>query len=85
MKNFVNFDIDNGAIKELFETAKEWTDNPNLSKEEFVDNLLAEEFNVHINFGGSFEIRFWTNGMFTDHNLVWDVNNGVCTAAYLAG
>lgn len=75
----------NKAASSELEYAKQWTNNPNLTKQEFTDNLLAESFNILIVADDSYEIWFWTNGMFTDHNLVCDVNDGVCTSVRLEG
>lgn len=74
-----------GAVKELLENAKDWTNNPNLTKEEFISNLLTEDFTVHLYENGWCEIWFWTNEMFTDHNVECDVSDGVCTSACLQG
>lgn len=74
-----------GAVKYELETAKDWNNNPNLTKEAFIDNLLAHPFHVYINSKNSFQIEFKTNGMFTDHDLVCDIENGKCTFAVIEG
>ena len=73
------------AVEELLDNAKDWTDNQNLTEQEFIDNLLAQPFTVHIEAEDSYEIWFWTNEMFTGHNLVCYIDNGVCRSVDIEG
>ena len=56
-----------GAFEEQFDNAKEWIQNPNLTKEEFVANLLANPFEVFIPETDVYNVLFNpANGMIPD-------------------
>lgn len=73
------------AAKNELETARDWTENPNLTKEEFIENLLVEPFHIFIDGENSFTIDFETNGMFTDHCLTCSITNEKCTSTSIEG
>lgn len=74
------------AVKELFEDAKDWTENPNLTKQEFIDDLLIEKFLIIVRGNlENLEVIFSSNWIFTDHNIVCYVKNGKCDDVELEG
>lgn len=74
------------AFKELFEDAKDWTENPNLTKQEFIDNLLMEKISIIVRDNlDNLEVVFTSEEMFNDNNVVCYFEDGKCDDVSLEG
>ncbi len=75
----------NTAVKNELELAKEWTETDNLTKEQFIKNLLTEPFSVMITGKNTYEIVFETNNMFFDNSLICTIEKGKCINTTIEG